>query len=127
VGAFNVSLRVVPSVPWLDVGLLDLAGFDLESPWVAVYDLPLGVLELSTRPRTILANKSIDSIGDLVALTDDDVLAMTNMGPESYVEIVAALSRFQVSLKENKWSSKIIAENAERMHRQVRHRIKSAT
>ena len=125
--AFNVSVRVIPAVPWMDVGLLDLAGFDLESPWVSVYDLPLGVLELSTRPRTILANKSIDSIGDLVALTDDDILVMSNMGPESYVEIVAALSRFQVSLKENKWSSKIIAENAERMHRQARHRIKAAT
>ena len=106
-GAFNVSLRVIPSVPRMDAGLLDLAGFDLESPWVPVYDLPLAVLELSTRPRTVLVRASIRTLGELVALRADDILAMTMMGATSYVEIVLALDRFGVRLRDDEWSNQV--------------------
>ena len=106
-GAFNVSLRVVPSVPWMDAGMLDLAGFDLESPWVSVYDLPLAVLELSTRPRTVLVRASIRTLGELVALSHDDILAMTMMGATSYVEIVLALDRFGVRLRDDERSNQV--------------------
>ena len=63
------KVRVIPSLPWIDVGMLDLAGFDLESPWVSVHDLPLAVLELSTRPRTGLARASRRPIGARGALS----------------------------------------------------------
>ena len=102
-----MSLRVVPSVPWMDAGLLDLAGFDLESPWVPVYDLPLAVLELSTRPRTVLVRASIRTLGELVALGHDDILAMTMMGATSYVEIVLALDRFGVRLRDDERSNQV--------------------
>ena len=91
----------------MDAGMLDLAGFDLESPWVSVYDLPLAVLELSTRPRTVLVRASIRTLGELVALRDDDILAMTMMGATSYVEIVLALDRFGVRLRDDEWSDQV--------------------
>jgi len=101
------KVRVIPSLPWIDVGMLDLAGFDLESPWVSVHDLPLAVLELSTRPRTVLARASIRTIGELVALSHDDVLAKANMGAASYAEIVVALDRFGVRLRDDEWSAQV--------------------
>ena len=101
------KVRVIPSLPWIDVGMLDLAGFDLESPWVSVHDLPLAVLQLSTRPRTVMARASIGTIGELVALGHDDVLAKTNMGPASYAEIVIALDRFGVRLRDDEWSDRV--------------------
>ena len=59
VGAFNVSLRVIPLVPRMDAGMLD------------------------------------------------DILAMTMMGATSYVEIVLALDRFGVRLREDERSNQV--------------------
>ncbi len=115
-----MNVRIVPSVPQMDPGLLDLAGFDLDSPWVQVYDLPLAVLELSTRPRNVFARAGIDSIGDLVARDDDDIIAMTMLGADSYVEVVLALRRFGLKLREGKRSALVIAQHAERLAARIR-------
>src|SRR5918997_767065 len=51
-------------------------------------DLPLEELDLSERPRNCLKRAQIDTIGQLVERTEDDLLAITNFGQKSLEEVV---------------------------------------
>jgi DNA-directed RNA polymerase subunit alpha len=52
------------------------------------YDLPIEELDLSERPRNCLKRARVDTIGQLVQKTEDDLLAITNFGSKSLEEVI---------------------------------------
>jgi DNA-directed RNA polymerase subunit alpha len=54
-------------------------------------DLPIEELDLSERPRNCLKRARVDSIGQLVQKTEDDLLAITNFGSKSLEEVIQKL------------------------------------
>ena len=50
-------------------------------------DLPIEDLELSERPRNCLKRAQINMIGELLARTEDELLAITNFGQKSLDEV----------------------------------------
>ena len=46
-------------------------------------DLPIEDLDLSERPRNCLKRAQVNTIGELLAKTEDDLLAITNFGQKS--------------------------------------------
>ncbi len=50
-------------------------------------DLPIEDLELTERPRNCLKRAQINMIGELLARTEDDLLAITNFGQKSLDEV----------------------------------------
>jgi DNA-directed RNA polymerase subunit alpha len=60
---------------------------------------PIELLELSTRPFKCLKNANIYTINDLLKFSQQDLLKISNMGPNSLKQIVEALDkRFGISL-----------------------------
>lgn len=64
------------------------------------YQESIDSLELSTRPYNCLWRKGIRYINELLQLTPDEVMHIRNMGRKSYLEIVDALSKRGLRLKE---------------------------
>jgi DNA-directed RNA polymerase subunit alpha len=62
-------------------------------------DLPIEELDLSERPRNCLKRARIDSIGQLVQKTEDDLLAITNFGAKSLEEVIQKLDERGLSLR----------------------------
>ena len=62
-------------------------------------DLPIEELELSERPRNCLKRARVDTIGQLVQKTEDDLLAITNFGSKSLDEVVQKLDERGLSLR----------------------------
>ncbi len=62
-------------------------------------DLPIEDLDLSERPRNCLKRAQINSIGELLQKTDDDLLAITNFGQKSLDEVIAKLDERGLSLR----------------------------
>ena len=56
-------------------------------------DVPIEELELSERPRNCLKRAQINSIGELIEKTEDDLLAITNFGQKSLDEVIAQAGR----------------------------------
>ncbi|HMC80166.1 MAG TPA: DNA-directed RNA polymerase subunit alpha C-terminal domain-containing protein, partial [Acidimicrobiia bacterium] len=56
-------------------------------------------LDLSERPRNCLKRAQIDTIGQLVERTEDDLLAITNFGQKSLEEVVQKLDERGLSLR----------------------------
>ena len=54
-------------------------------------DLPIEALDLSERPRNCLRRAQINTVGDLVLKTREDLLDITNFGQKSLEEVVAKL------------------------------------
>ncbi len=54
-------------------------------------DLPIEDLDLSERPRNCLKRAQVNSVGELVTKTEDDLLAITNFGQKSLDEVIAKL------------------------------------
>ena len=63
------------------------------APSTASPDLELAIeeLELSERPRNCLKRARVDTIGQLVQKTEDDLLAITNFGSKSLEEVLQKL------------------------------------
>ncbi|HZA00632.1 MAG TPA: DNA-directed RNA polymerase subunit alpha [Acidimicrobiales bacterium] len=61
-------------------------------------DLPIEDLDLSERPRNCLKRAQINTIGELLDKTEDDLLAITNFGQKSLDEVVAKLDERGLSL-----------------------------
>ncbi len=60
---------------------------------------PIELLELSTRPFKCLKNANIYTVHDLLKLSQQDLLKISNMGPNSLKQILEALNkRFGLSL-----------------------------
>ncbi len=62
-------------------------------------DRPIEDLELSERPRNCLKRAQIDTVGELLHRTEDDLLAITNFGQKSLDEVIAKLDERGLSLR----------------------------
>jgi DNA-directed RNA polymerase subunit alpha len=62
-------------------------------------DLPIEDLDLSERPRNCLKRAQINTIGELLQKTEDDLLAITNFGQKSLDEVIAKLDERGLSLR----------------------------
>ena len=62
-------------------------------------DVPIEELELSERPRNCLKRAQINSIGELIEKTEDDLLAITNFGQKSLDEVIQKLDERGLSLR----------------------------
>jgi DNA-directed RNA polymerase subunit alpha len=62
-------------------------------------DLPIEDLDLSERPRNCLKRAQVNTVGELVTKTEDDLLAITNFGQKSLDEVTAKLDERGLSLR----------------------------
>jgi DNA-directed RNA polymerase subunit alpha len=62
-------------------------------------DLPIEDLDLSERPRNCLKRAQVNTIGELLQKTEDDLLAITNFGQKSLDEVIAKLDERGLSLR----------------------------
>jgi DNA-directed RNA polymerase subunit alpha len=62
-------------------------------------DLPIEALDLSERPRNCLRRAQIQTVGELVLKSEDDLLNITNFGQKSLEEVTAKLDELGLSLK----------------------------
>ncbi len=74
-----------------EVGIVGAGSPDLE--------LPIEDLDLSERPRNCLKRAQINTIGELLHKTEDDLLAITNFGQKSLDEVIAKLDERGLSLR----------------------------
>ena len=78
----------------LDVG--ELAATEAGSPDL---DLPIEDLDLSERPRNCLKRGQVNSVGELLEKSADDLLAITNFGQKSLDEVIQKLDERGLALK----------------------------
>jgi DNA-directed RNA polymerase subunit alpha len=62
-------------------------------------DLPIEDLDLSERPRNCLKRAQVNTIGELVQRTADDLLTITNFGQKSLDEVIQRLDERGLSLR----------------------------
>jgi DNA-directed RNA polymerase subunit alpha len=62
-------------------------------------DLPIEDLDLSERPRNCLKRAQVNTIGELLLKTEDDLLAITNFGQKSLDEVKVKLDERGLSLR----------------------------
>jgi DNA-directed RNA polymerase subunit alpha len=62
-------------------------------------DLPIEDLDLSERPRNCLKRAQVNTIGELLIKTEDDLLNITNFGQKSLDEVKAKLDERGLSLR----------------------------
>lgn len=63
------------------------------------YDLPIEDLDLSERPRNCLKRAQINTIGELMSKSVDDLLGITNFGQKSLDEVLQKLDERGLSLR----------------------------
>jgi DNA-directed RNA polymerase subunit alpha len=63
-------------------------------------DLPIEDLDLPERPRNCLKRAQINTVGELIERTPDDLLAITNFGQKSLDEVLERLDERGLSLRE---------------------------
>ena len=56
-------------------------------------------LDLSERPRNCLKRAQVNTIGELLLKTEDDLLAVTNFGQKSLDEVIQKLDERGLSLR----------------------------
>ena len=61
-------------------------------------DLPIEALDLTERPRNCLKRAQINTIGELIAKTEEDLLGITNFGEKSLQEVLQRLDDRGLSL-----------------------------
>lgn len=62
-------------------------------------DLPIEELDLTERPRNCLKRAQVNTVGELVSKTEDDLLAITNFGQKSLDEVLLKLDERGLSLR----------------------------
>jgi DNA-directed RNA polymerase subunit alpha len=62
-------------------------------------DLPIEDLDLSERPRNCLKLAQVNTIGELILKSEDDLLAITNFGQKSLDEVIVKLDERGLSLR----------------------------
>jgi DNA-directed RNA polymerase subunit alpha len=62
-------------------------------------DLPIEDLDLSERPRNCLKRAQVNTVGELVTKTEDDLLAITNFGQKSLDEVLQKLDERGLALR----------------------------
>ena len=56
-------------------------------------------LDLSERPRNCLKRAQVNTVGELLEKSEDDLLAITNFGQKSLDEVIAKLDERGLTLK----------------------------
>ena len=74
----------------------DVTGLTTGSPDL---DMPIEDLDLSERPRNCLKRAQVNTIGELVLKTVDDLLAITNFGQKSLDEVLQKLDERGLALR----------------------------
>ena len=62
-------------------------------------DLPIEELDLSERPRNCLKRAQVNTIGELVLKSEEDLLAITNFGQKSLDEVLQKLDERGLALR----------------------------
>lgn len=62
-------------------------------------ELPIEDLDLSERPRNCLKRAQVNTVGELLQKTEDDLLAITNFGQKSLDEVLVKLDERGLALK----------------------------
>ena len=62
-------------------------------------ELPIEALDLSERPRNCLRRAQIQTVGELVLKTEEELLNITNFGQKSLEEVVAKLDELGLSIR----------------------------
>ncbi|MEJ7844667.1 MAG: DNA-directed RNA polymerase subunit alpha [Acidimicrobiales bacterium] len=62
-------------------------------------DLPIEDLDLSERPRNCLKRAQVNTVGELLGKTEDDLLAITNFGQKSLDEVKVKLDERGLTLR----------------------------
>ena len=62
-------------------------------------ELPIEDLELSERPRNCLKRAQVNTVGELLQKSEDDLLAITNFGQKSLDEVTEKLDERGLSLR----------------------------
>ena len=79
------------------------ASSSARSPHVAAsspdLDLPIEDLDLSERPRNCLKRAQINTVGELLTKTEDDLLNITNFGQKSLDEVKQKLDERGLTLR----------------------------
>jgi DNA-directed RNA polymerase subunit alpha len=91
-----VSLVADMSDNPMGLELGEVAGPSTGSPDL---DLPIEDLDLSERPRNCLKRAQVNTIGELLEKTEDDLLAITNFGQKSLDEVIVKLDERGLSLR----------------------------
>jgi DNA-directed RNA polymerase subunit alpha len=60
---------------------------------------PIEDLDLSERPRNCLKRAQVNTVGELLQKSEDDLLAITNFGQKSLDEVIAKLDEMGLSLR----------------------------
>jgi DNA-directed RNA polymerase subunit alpha len=76
-------------------------------------EMSIEELNLSERPRNCLKRAQIDTVAELVEKTVDDLMAITNFGNKSLVEVSEKLDELGLSLKGQAPSTRIVAEDGD--------------
>jgi DNA-directed RNA polymerase subunit alpha len=91
-----VSLVADMSEAPLGLELGEVGGVAAGSPDL---DLPIEDLDLSERPRNCLKRAQVNTVGELLEKTEDDLLAITNFGQKSLDEVIQKLDERGLSLR----------------------------
>ncbi len=78
---------------------LELGEVSMTSTGSPDLDLPIEDLDLSERPRNCLKRAQVNTIGELLEKTEDDLLAITNFGQKSLDEVIQKLDERGLSLR----------------------------
>jgi DNA-directed RNA polymerase subunit alpha len=62
-------------------------------------DLPIEALDLSERPRNCLRRAQVQTVGELIEKSEEDLLNITNFGQKSLEEVTAKLDELGFSLR----------------------------
>lgn len=84
------------------IELLGKAGFPVmldQRPTDDILALSVDVLDLSERSRNCLRRAQIDTIGELIEKTEDDLLGITNFGQKGLDEVILKLRLRGLNLK----------------------------
>ena len=74
----------------------EVSGIAVGSPDL---ELPIEDLDLSERPRNCLKRAQVNTVGELLEKSEDDLLAITNFGQKSLDEVIQKLDERGLSLK----------------------------
>jgi len=62
-------------------------------------EMPIEDLDLSERPRNCLKRAQVNTVGELLQKSEDDLLAITNFGQKSLDEVIEKLDERGLSLR----------------------------
>ena len=85
--------RPVDDPPTLELG--ETSATMASSPEL---EMPIEDLDLSERPRNCLKRAQVNTVGELLTKSEDDLLAITNFGQKSLDEVIEKLDERGLSL-----------------------------